>query len=303
MAKKKYITLSLFIVLAGCSHHVTTQCLTDRIQKNVVSGKPVIKVGDHVIYQGQIDILQEIMPGFRAGWDSSEDKKKLVAQLIEQELFYQKAREQDLISKNERLQKNLWLQSRNYQAGTYLLQEVDKRAHEEYEKNKDQLFSQVEIKDIVFLFKNTGTENTEDQLKIAMQKALAVQKNLNPKNFSQVATEQTENPFAKADGGKIGVVSWIDQRVKFMGWKPLVETAFKLKKGKVSKPIVTSEGVHLIQVISDKQTQSFEESSTYLRTQLEPEVKGELLTKMLKETKIEYIDPSLVPEQEQPAAK
>jgi DNA-binding XRE family transcriptional regulator len=296
---KKYLCLLLtFGSLVSCSSHVTTQCLTSKIEKTVSSGKPVLKVGNTVIYEGQIDLLMEIMPGFRASWDSSEDKKQLVAQLIEQELFYQKAKEQNLLSTNERLQKNLWLQIRNYQAGTYLLQEVDKRAHEEYEKNKDQLFSQVEIRDNTILFKNTGTDKPEEQLKIALQKAKTLRKKLTSKNFPQIASEETENLIAKADGGKIGMISWIDQRVKFMGWQPLVETAFKLKKGKVSDSIVTGEGVHIIQVISDKQTQSYEEASTFLRTQLESEVKKELLEKMLHETKIEYLDPSLAPNEE-----
>ncbi len=295
---KKYLYLLFaFIGLVNCSHHVNTQCITSRVEKNINEGKPVLKVGNKIIYQGQIDMLMEIMPGFKASWDSSEDKKQIVAQLVEQELFYQKAQEQDLISKNERLQKNLWLQIRNYQAGTYLLQEVDKRARQEYEKNKDQLFSQVEVKDIVFMFKNTGTENPDDQLKIAMEKAQKVRKKLNAKNFSKIASEETENEFAKADEGKIGVVSWIDQRVKYMGWRPLVETAFKMKKGKISNPIVTGEGVHIIQVASDKQTQSFEDASTYLRTQFEADVKKELMEQMLKETKIEYLDPSLAPDQ------
>ncbi len=293
---KKYAVLFFtFIGFLNCSHHVNTQCITSRIEKNINTGKPVLKIGDKIIYQGQIDMLMEIMPGFKASWDSSEDKKQIVAQLIEQELFYQKAQEQDLITKNERLQKNLWLQIRNYQAGTYLLQEVDKRAHQEYEKNKDQIFSQVEVKDIVFLFKNTGTDNADDQIKIAMEKAQKVRKKLNANNFSKIASEETENVFAKADEGKIGVVSWIDQRVKFMGWKPLVEAAFKMKKGKISNPIVTGEGVHIIQVASDKQTQSFEDSATYLRTQFEGEVKKNLLEQMLKESKIEYLDPVLAP--------
>ena len=129
-----------------------------------------------------------------------------------------------------------------------------------------------------------------------MEKAQKVRKKLNAKNFSKVASEETENAFAKADEGKIGVVSWIDQRVKYMGWRPLVETAFKMKKGKISNPIVTGEGVHIIQVASDKQTQSFEDSSTYLRTQFEADVKKELMEQMLKEIKIEYLDPSLAPE-------
>lgn len=257
----------------------------------------MLKVGDKIIYQGQIDLLMEIMPGFKVGWNSPEEKKQIVNQLIEQELFHQKAEQQDLITKNERLQKNLWLQVRNYEAGTYLLQEVDKQAHQEYEKNKDQLFSQVEIREIVYLFKNTGVQDENEQRKVAMQKAVSVRKKLNAKNFSQIASEQTENPFGKANAGNIGTISWIDQRVKFMGWKPLVEEAFKLRKNKISQPIATSEGVHIIQVISDKQTQSFEDAAAFLRTQLEPDVKNNLMSQMLQETKIEYLDPSLAPDQ------
>lgn len=281
--------------LTSCSHHVTTQCLTSRIEKEVTQGKPVLKIGDQIIYQGQIDILMEIMPGFKTSWDSTQDRKNLIAQLIEQELFYQKAKELDLISKNDRLQKNLWLQTRNYQAGTYLLQEVDQQAKIEYERNKDQLFSQVEIKEIVFLFKNTGAQDEPSQQKIAMKKAVELRKNLTDKNFSKLASEHSENPFGKANGGNIGVISWIDQRVKFMGWKPLVETAFKLKKGRISQPIVTDEGVHIIQVASDKQTQSYQDSETFLRTQLEQSVKNALLEQMLATTKIEYLDPTLDP--------
>jgi hypothetical protein len=293
---KKYALLLLVsATFLHCSHHVSTQCLTNRIEKDLSTGKPVLKVGDTTIHEGQINILMEIMPGFKANWDNATERKKIVAQLIEQELFYQKARELDLISKNERLQKNLWLQSRNYQAGTYLLQEVDKRAREQYEKDKNELYSQVEIRDILFLFKNTGVENPDEQLKIAMQKAQNLRKKLNTQNFAKIASEQTENQIAKADGGKIGMISWIDQRIKFMGWKPLVETAFKLRKGKISQPVATSEGVHIIQVISDKQTQSFEDAQAFLRSQLEQQVKQELLEKMFKETKIEFLDPSLSP--------
>lgn len=304
---KKYILVSLALFgLVHCAH-VTTHCLTEKIEKDLNSGKPVLRVGDTVIHEGQIDALSEIMPGFRAGWDSPEDKQKLVAQLIEQELFYQKAKDEDLLTNNPRLQKNLWLQIRNYQAGTYLLQEIDRRAHERYEKEKDQYYSQVEIKDIVYLFKNSGKEKPEEQLAATLSKARTLRKKINSKNFSEIASQETENLIAKAEGGKIGSVSLIDQRIRFMGWRPLVEQALKMKKGKVSDPIVTGEGVHIIQVIADKQTQSFEDVLSFLRTQMEQEVKKDLLEKMIKETKIEYLDPSLDPasakKKEEPAKK
>jgi hypothetical protein len=293
---KKYTFVFFAMVgFLNCSHQVNTHCLTESIEKDLISGKPVLQVGKTTIYQGQIDALSEIMPGFRANWNSPEDRKQMVAQLIEQELFFQKAQQENLLSNNKRLQENLWMQIRNYQAGTYLLQEVDKRAHQQYELDKDKLYSQIEIKDIVYFYKNTGVDQPDQQQKIALQKAQALRKKLNSKNFSELAAQETDNPIAKADGGKIGTISLIDQRIRFMGWKELIDTAFKLGKNKVSDPIVTTEGVHIIQPIGDKQTQSFEDVQAFLRTSLEAEVKKEVLEKMIKETKIEYLDPSLKP--------
>lgn len=267
--------------------------MTEKIEKELQTGKPALKIGDSIIYQGQIDALMEITPGFRAGWASPEDRKILVSQIVEQELFFQKAKKDDLLSNNPRLQKNLWLQIRNYQAGTYLLQEVDKRARAQYEKDKNTLFSQVEIRDIVYFYNKTGVEKPEEQQKIAMKKAQELRKKLNSKNFSEMAAKETDNAIAKADGGKIGTVNMIDQRIRFMGWKDLISEAFKLGKGKISGPIVTAEGVHIIQPISDKQTQSFEDVLPFLRSSLEAEVKKDVLDQMLKENKIEYLDPSL----------
>ena len=209
--------------------------------------------------------------------------------------FYQKAKQENLLDNNTRLQKNLWVQIRNYEAGTYLLQEVDKRSHAQYEKDKEKFYTQVEIKDIVYLFNKTGADATEEQQKIALDKAKATRKKVNSKNFSEVAAQETDNMIAKANGGVIGAVSYIDERLKFLGWKPLVDEAFRLKKGKVSDPIVTAEGVHIIQVSSTPEIQTYETVLPYIRTQIEASVKKELMDQMLKETKIEYLDPALKP--------
>ena len=84
---KKYL-LSVFIVLLnGCTHHITTQCLTNRVESELHSGKPLVQVGDSYIYEGQVNALFEILPGFKAGWESPDKRKELVGQMIEQELF------------------------------------------------------------------------------------------------------------------------------------------------------------------------------------------------------------------------
>jgi hypothetical protein len=267
------------------------------MDRQITQGKPVLRVGKTVIHQAQIDTISEIMPGFKAGWNDPEAKANMVASIIEQELFLQKAKQQNLLQTNERLQKNLWLQIRNYQAGTYLLQEVDRRAKSQYEKDKEQLYTQLEIKDIVIAYKrkDPSSDPTEDDKRQAMDKAQQTYKKLNSKNFSQIASETTDNPIAKINGGKIGSISKIDQRVKFLGWEPLVHQAFTMKKNQISHPIATQEGVHIIQVISDRQVQSFEDVLPFIRTQIEQDVKKEVLENLIKETKIEYLDPSLAP--------
>jgi len=292
---KNCLALVFCTIFLNCAHHISTQCITDKVDQVVVSGKPVIKVGDRIIHEGHIQTISEINPGFKEGWNDPEAKSQLVASIIEQELFLQKAQELDLISTNERLQKNLWLQIRNYQAGTYLLKKVDERAREQYEKDKQNLYTQLEISDIVIAYPKSNQDPTEEQKKNTMNRALEVRKKINSKNFSQIASETTDNPIAKLNGGKIGSISKIDQRIRFLGWQPLVDKAFLMKKGQISNPIATNEGVHIIQVTSSPTVQQFEDVLPFIRTQIEQQVKQDLVAEMLKETKVEYLDPTLDP--------
>ena len=293
---KTCLIFSIGITFLNCSHHISTQCLTDKVDQEAAKGNPMIRVGDSVIHQGQIDIISEIMPGFKAGWNDPEGKANMINLMIEQELFLQKAQKQNLLNNNDRLQKNLWLQVRNYQAGTYLLQEVDERAKAQYEKDKDRLYTQLEIRDILIAYKKNSAENlTDEEKNQAMKRAHDIRKKLNSTNFASIASETTDNPVAKINGGHIGAISKIDQRVRFLGWEPLVNQAFSMKKGQVSQPIATHEGVHIIQVVSNRQIQAFEDVLPFIRTQIEQDVKKEVLEGLLKENKIEYLDPSVDP--------
>lgn len=258
----------------------------------------MIRVGNSVIHQAQIDTIAQIMPGFKEGWNDPEARANMVNLIVEQELFLQKAQKLDLINNNDRLQKNLWLQIRNYQAGTYLLQEVDHRAKDQYEKDKERLYTQLEIRDILLAYKKNSAENpTDEEKKQTLERARQIRNKLNSKNFSTVASETTDNPVAKINGGHIGAISKIDQRVRFLGWEPLISQAFAMKKGQISQPIETLEGVHIIQVVSNRQIQKFEDVLPFIRSQIEQDVKKEILETLLKENKVEYLDPSVDPAQ------
>ncbi len=71
--------------------------------------------------------------------------------------------------------------------------------------------------------------------------------------FETVATEYTEDPSGKNNGGDLG---WFDRDQMV---KPFSDAAFSLKKGEISDPVLTSFGYHIIKVedrrVQDGQTQ------------------------------------------------
>ncbi|MBL7684790.1 MAG: peptidylprolyl isomerase [Deltaproteobacteria bacterium] len=297
MIRQIFLTLILliFAVQPLCSKekHVS------EIEKLTQQGKPLLKVGDKTIYEGQLLLLQELIPSFRYEFSTPDGRKKVVQEIIEQELFYQKAIKLGLPEKSDRLQKLLWLNERSLTGGEYLSQKMNEAARLQYEKDKEKYYTQRPVADIVFLYKNASGTTPEEKQADALKRAKELRRKLNAKNFSQLASENTEDPFGKADQGKIGPVSLIDQRVKALSWAPLVQAAFRLKEGQISEPIATAEGVHIIQPISQKEIQTFEQVLPFLRENIEASVRKQLFDQLSKEIKIQILEPKLLPPETQ----
>jgi len=298
----------MLLSLWGLSCHTSDydQALA-KFEEKSQQGRRLLKVGDQVIYEGYFQILRETIPGFEMNFANPEGRRKILDGIIAQELFLAKSQDLDLIRQSPRLQRELWLNARALIGVEYLHQEADRKAREKYDQEVDEYYSRIEIANIVFLFKNTGAADPEAQRKIALQQARELRKKLTAENFSELAAQYSEHPLTKKVGGILGSISMIDQRVKILGWRPLVERALQMKKSEISQPIVTKEGVHLIMALEEKQTQSYQEVGPYLRQEILPQVKQELLQKMLAQTKIEYLEPGLLPptpspEGTQPAA-
>lgn len=286
----------LLLSLLGLSCHSSDydQALA-KFEEKSQQGRPLLKVGDQVIYEGYFQILRETMPAFAMNFSNPEGRRKILDGIIAQELFLAKSKELDLINKSSRLQRELWLNARALIGVEYLHQEADRRAREKYDQEIDEYYSRIEIADIVFLFKNTGAKDRSEQQRIALQKARELRKKLTVENFSEIAAQYSEHPLTKKVGGVLGAISMIDRRVQALGWRPLVERALQMKKSEISEPLVTKEGVHLILALEDKQTQSYQEVGPYLRQEILLQVKQELLQNMLAETKVEYLEPGLLP--------
>ena len=266
-----------------------------KIEQQVGQGRPMMKVGDKVIYEGQFQMLRDVIPGFTTTFATPEGRRQILDQIIEQEAFVQKSREAKLIETSTDLQRKLWLNQRSLEGGEYVSQVLDKRAYKQYQKDKDQYYSEVEVADIVYQYQKTDSVDPQEQQELAMAKAQKTFRELTPENFAEIASKESDDPIGKGNGGKIGVVSFIDQRVGAWGWKPLVEKAFAMKAGEISEPIATRDGVHLIKVLSEKKVQPFSEVKYFIRRELEASVKKELLDEILKTKKVEYLLPGLEP--------
>ncbi len=105
-------------------------------------------------------------------------------------------------------------------------------------------------------------------------------------DFGKVATEVTEDPSGKANGGDLGYFSK-DQMVPEFS-----EVAFKLDKGQISEPVKTQFGWHVIK-IEDKRVKEppkFEDVKPQIENFVVRKAQADLVTKLRADAKIERMD-------------
>ncbi|MGE0565411.1 MAG: peptidylprolyl isomerase [Pseudolabrys sp.] len=145
----------------------------------------------------------------------------------------------------------------------------------------------------------------EKAVKDAEAKIKAIIARLNKgEDFAKLAGELTEDPSGKANGGDLGYFTK-DQMV------PEFSTAaFELDAGKISGPIKTQFGWHVLKV-EDKRKKpapAFEEVKSQIETFVVRKAQAELVQKLRAEAKIERLDKKAEPakteeKKEEPAKK
>ncbi|RVU21151.1 peptidylprolyl isomerase [Methylobacterium oryzihabitans] len=116
-------------------------------------------------------------------------------------------------------------------------------------------------------------------------------------DFAKVAAEVSKDPGSKAEGGDLG---WFtkDRMVA-----PFADAAFKLEAGKISDPVKTQFGWHVIKV-EEKRTKpvpSFEEMREQVDAYLTRKTQQEVITKLREQAKIEKTDAPAKPADAKPA--
>lgn len=132
---------------------------------------------------------------------------------------------------------------RNQLAEQYMSDESESESlvKEAYDRKKEE----VEVRHILVRIPETGT--TADTLS-AYNKIMKYYQRVQKEDFEKTAREVSEDPSVAQNGGYVGWISAMRTPYSFE------ETAYNTPVGKVSKPVRTFIGYHLIQVMNKRQS-------------------------------------------------
>jgi peptidyl-prolyl cis-trans isomerase C len=143
---------------------------------------------------------------------------------------------------------------------------------------------EVHARHILIAVKDPKDEKASKEAEAKAKAALArIQKG---EDFGKVAAEVTEDPSGKTNGGDLGYYTKEQMVPQF------AEVAFKLDKGKLSDPVKSQFGWHIIKV-EDKRTKpvpSFDDVKANLAQVVVRKAQSDLVTNLRKDAKIERLD-------------
>ncbi len=204
-----------------------------------MASRLLAKVGDLEIFEADVDnVLKSLPPELQGNYSGKEGKKRLLDEVVYQELFYIDALEQGL-DKTPEYEKHMKefakgvLRDMNIQQTTMKVQVSDDDVRKFYNESGD-MFAAPEVRASHILV-DTEVEANE-----------ALGRIKNGEDFAKVAKELSNCP-SKSKGGDLG----------FFGPGRMVpefeKAAFALTKDQVSEPVMTQFGYHLILKTDEKE--------------------------------------------------
>ena len=134
-----------------------------------------------------------------------------------------------------------------------------------------------------------ASKEAEDKIKAVIER---IKKG---EDFAKLANELTEDPSGRKDGGDLGYFTKDQMVPEFSA------VAFTLDKGKISDPIKTQFGWHVLKVEDKrkKQPPEFDKVKGQLQTYVERKAQVDLVTKLRTAAKIERLDKPATPPAEE----
>ena len=257
------------------------------------SGKVLVEINGDKITEGYLKFLGEINPRIQSQLDNPAGQKRILDNLVEQELLYQEAVKEG-INRDPKVKEKVDLYRRVIIAQSLIDAETDKAAKKYYDEHQDE-FKQLKLSHIMVRFatpeeikKEKKGENllSEDAaLKKAEELKARIEKG---EDFATVASEASDDAATKTRGGDLGLVSKDDKRLESRGFGPLLAKAFDLKVGEVAGPIKTDKGYHLIVVTRGMELTPFDEAKQGILFKVRGDLRNDLLARLKKDAKIVY---------------
>jgi peptidyl-prolyl cis-trans isomerase C len=245
----------------------------------------VAKVNDVEIHQSDLDII-ETEAGQIPPMSADAKKDYLVAFMTDLILVSKAAQEQKLDGTPDFARKVEF--NRNKLLMSALLDKTGKAAmtdeamHKVYDDAVKQMTPEQEVHARHILVR--AAPGDDKASKAAEDKIKAVAARLKKgEDFAKVAAEVTEDPSGKANGGDLGFFSKEQMVPEF------ADVAFSLDKGKISDPVKTQFGWHVIKV-EDKRTKpmpTFDEVKPQIEAFVTRKAQADLVTKLRAGAKVE----------------
>lgn len=239
--------------------------------------KPLAMVGNREITDLDLQLLLRSLEPQRAmQFQSEEGKKKLIEELINQELFYLDAVQHDL-DKDEIFQKELQKVQENF-LKHYAIQQlistvtIDEDEVEDFYKTHQEQFKKPATAKASHIL--VDSEEKAEEILTEIEEGLS---------FEEAAEKYSSCP-SKAQGGNLGFFSRGQMVPEFE------EAVFTMKENEISKAVKTQFGYHIIKVFQHKaeEIKSLAEVKGQLSQQLLGQKQQKLYFDKINKLKDEY---------------
>lgn len=234
-----------------------------------VNGKPITEMDVNAL-------LQSVISQGNKNFDSEQGRKQILDELINQELFYLDALDNDF-DKEEAFKRELELNKANI-LKQYALRKLltsvkveDDEVADYYNNNKESFKNPETVKASHILVK------TEDEANKTIEEIS------NGLSFEEAANKYSTCP-SKARGGDLGFFAKGQMVPEFEN------AAFGMKKGEMSEPVKTQFGYHIIKLVDKKEAtqSSFEQVQDQIRQFLLGKKQNSLYLNKTTELKSKY---------------
>jgi peptidyl-prolyl cis-trans isomerase C len=252
----------------------------------------VLTIGAEKLTKSQFEQIIDSLPDQeKAQAQSPAGKRVLAERLSELKSLAQEARQRKL-DQSPKVQTQLALQTDQllarmvYQEFGNSTKPDDAMLHDFYNKHKQE-WEEVKARHILIRTQGSQVPLKPGQKDLTDGEALAKAKEIREKivaggDFAKLAADESSDAGTAANGGQL------DPFGKNSGMVPaFLQAAFALEPGKVSEPVKTQFGYHLI-LVESHGTKTFEQVKPEIEQKIKPEMAQKGLEELKKKTNVVY---------------